>query len=302
MARAVATGVLDVHPGVLAGLTAFTVGALAYAVRPGASLSRRTLAGVLVVLVPVVGLALAVLVRRVRGGAVPPEPVPEPAPKRLSRVDVARLGEQPPILDRLLLGDQGERLEALVALSSAGDAEATRVLRWALEHGPSDVVLDAALTLEEIELRGEARRAALNELIATQPPTAELALSAAEASASAIHNGIADVVVAPTLAEEARAHYKRALELAPDRALEIEVRLARLELAVGRPHVALEIAERLLATATIAQDGEIDHTALTELRDDAAFAARDFEALAIEPRPLTAPIELAARKLQTVLS
>lgn len=127
---------------------------------PGVSRSRRILAGALVLLVPVAGPVLALLVRRSRGGAIAMEPVLPEAPRRMSPTEVRRLGEMPPVLDRLLGSDPTERLAALVALSSAGDAHAIEVLRWTIEHGPADVVLDAALTLDEIEMRSAQNAAA----------------------------------------------------------------------------------------------------------------------------------------------
>ncbi len=132
----------------------------ALAIRPGVSASRRVLAGSLVILVPLAGPFLARMVRRVRGGKVALEPV-YVAPRRLpSAADVRRLGEMPTVLERLLATDPAERLAALVQLSSVGDAAAMSVLRWTIDHGTSDVVLEAALTLEELALRGEVRHAA----------------------------------------------------------------------------------------------------------------------------------------------
>jgi len=108
----------------------------------------------------VAGPVLAMLVRRMRGGNLSLEPVAEAPRTRPSAADVSRLGDLPPVLERLLAGDAGERLAALVQLSSVGDPAAVAVLRWAIAHGPADVVLEAALTLEEIELREVATRAA----------------------------------------------------------------------------------------------------------------------------------------------
>jgi hypothetical protein len=123
------------------------------AIRPGVSVSRRILAGALVVLIPIAGPVLASMVRNVRGGKLAVEPV-RPTPRtRPSTADVQRLGELPPVLERLLARDPAERLAALVYLSSQGDAAAIAVLQWTIEHGPAEIVLEAALTLEEIELR-----------------------------------------------------------------------------------------------------------------------------------------------------
>ena len=133
---------------------------VALAFRPGVSASRRALATALVVLVPLAGPLLAMLVRRIRGGKVALEPQREEPRRRPAPADVNRLAELPPVLERLLAEDPAERLAALVHLSSVGDLAAMAVLRWTIEHGPSEVVLEAALTLEEIDLRGEAQAAA----------------------------------------------------------------------------------------------------------------------------------------------
>jgi hypothetical protein len=276
-------------------LVLMAIPSLYLAGRPGVSSSRRMLACTLVLVVPLVGPLLALLVRRVRGGGVALEPIDDKPVRRLSLDDVSRLGEVSPALDRLLIGDPGERLEALVGLSSTGDAVAVAVLRWALEHGPSDVVLDAALTLEEIDLRGEARMIATREELGTQRDC-ELALAAAEAAASPVLYRIADPALAVALADQARRFYQLALECAPDRSFEIEEKLARLELAVDRPRAALEILSRLIERA-----GRDRHR-IEELRDEAAFAAPEFGVLSFCPVPLQVATHHAACKLQTVPS
>lgn len=111
------------------------------------------LALALVVLVPIAGPVLAWMVRGVRGGKIAPEPVAERMRSRSSADDVRRLGERPSVVERLLSKDGNERLSALVHLSSVADANAVAVLQWTIEHGPTEVVLEAAMTLEEIELR-----------------------------------------------------------------------------------------------------------------------------------------------------
>ena len=215
-------------------LAIFLLPAFAFAARPGVSTSRRVLAAALVLVVPLAGLALAVLVRRMRGGAIELEPELELSPPRMTSADAARLAEQPPIVDRLLEGDAQERLAALVQLSSAGDADAVAVLRWTIEHGSSDVVLEAALTLEELELSCEARLAtALAALTAAPGPAASLALDVAHAAEAMVLNRLADGALAPRLVATAREAYARALAWAPEHATEIKRDLARLQLAAG---------------------------------------------------------------------
>jgi hypothetical protein len=134
-------------------LAILTIPWIYVAVRPGASSSRRMLALALVLVVPVAGPVLAWMVRGVRGGKIAPEPVIERARTRSSAEDICRLAERPSVVERLLSKDANERLGALVHLSSVGDHNAISVLQWTIEHGPTEVVLEAALTLEEIELR-----------------------------------------------------------------------------------------------------------------------------------------------------
>lgn len=240
------------------------------AARPGVSPSRRLLACTLVLLVPVAGPFLAVLVRRSRGGGVAPEPEEDAPREPLSAGDVARLGEVPSVLDRLLHGDPSDRLAAMVALSSAGDAQAVAVLRWTVEHGPADVVLDAALTLEEIDLRNTARSRAARDTLEAQP-TVENALAAARAAERGVLNRLADAAIAPMLATEARQCYQQALDLAAKEgrdASDILTGLAELELAAGRPMAALDAIGKVVCRT----QAEVER--VTRIRDDAAFACR----------------------------
>jgi hypothetical protein len=262
------------------------------AARPGASSSRRILACALVVLVPGFGVFLAFLVRRTRGGGIALEPPIARPTYRLSPADAARLGEHPSVLDRLLGNDADERVEALVALSSAGDAGAVAVLRWTIEHGPNDVVLDAALTLEEIELQYERALTRARDALAAAP-TVELAIAFADAAAAPVLAHISDPCATPALADDARAGYRLAAELAPQHAPEIEERLAYLELAAGHPRAALAIVHRLIRAGAV-------H--LTTLRDAAAFAAREFGMLTFAPMALECPPDLTACRLQIVPS
>jgi hypothetical protein len=282
-------------------LVLLTVPAAALAVRPGVSVSRRVLACTLVLLVPVAGPLLAMLVRRARGGAVALEPDDEAPQPHLSPGDASRLGEQPPMLERLLCGDASERLAALVALSSAGDAQAVAVLRWTVEHGPSEVVLDAALTLEEIDLRNTARSRLAQDALEAGP-TVETALAAARAAERSVLSRLADAAIAPMLATEARNCYQQALALASAGGhdlFDIQLGLAQLELASGRARAALDIAGTLVCRT------QVQVEQVTALRDHAAFACRVHDALATIPcapahpsaRRASGEIEVAPRKV-----
>jgi hypothetical protein len=142
------------------------------AARPGVTASRRMLALALVLMVPVVGPVLAWIARGVRGGKIAAEPVAPRRKPRPTAADVTRLGERPSIVERLLSKDPAERLCALVHLSSSADDNAMNVLRWTIERGPTEVVLEAALTLEEIELRRNNRALAPHQPAAIKPSPA----------------------------------------------------------------------------------------------------------------------------------
>lgn len=258
----------------------------ALAARPGPAPSRRVLAAVIALLVPLAGPLLAALVRRARGGALACElDTGERSCRPPSALDVHRLAELPSVLDRLMAPEPSERLAALVSLAGASDARAIALLRWALEHAGPEIVLDAALTLEELDLRREANLEAAARRFRESPCTA-CALALADAAALGVTTGLADGTAAPVLAEQARRAYQLVLEFDPGHAAAIDERLARLELAAGRPVEALACARRALdaANADSLLDAEI-------LRDHAAFAARRFEHMS---EPPAAPVAVLA--------
>ena len=176
--------------------------------------------------------------------------------------------------------DAPERLAALVALSNPGDATAIALLRWTLDHGTTEMALDAALALEELDRRREARRAATRRAL-DEAPSFDRALAAADASADAVLTRFADGPSLAVMVVQARDAYQVALGLAPERWAEIHERLAHLELAAGFPGLALDHLSLLAATPGA------DLTRLLELRDRAAFAARRFELVSVMAPPLT---------------
>ena len=241
------------------------------------------LAGVLLMVVPVAGPLLAWLVARVKGGGLMrPEEDPRALKYAERTTELRRAGEMPAAIERLMSTDAEERLGALVRLSTAADATAVALLRWAIEHGSREVVLDAALTLEELDLRREKRFEAAREAF-EEEPTFERAFAAAEAAAHGVLTGLTDDASVPALASQARALYLLALDLDPEkdqeRALDVEERLARLELAASRPAVALEILTRVSE-----RHGEKAKSRLAQLIEQAAFAARRFDLLRLPTR------------------
>jgi hypothetical protein len=239
--------------------------------------SRRLLVIALSLLIPIAGPLLSILAVRVRGGAIELEQAESGRGEQLlTPDDVRTLGELPPLLDRLLSPGRAERLAALVVVSTRADAEAIALLRWTIERGSDDAVLDAALTLEEIDLRREYELERTHRAV-TSDATFERARAAADAAAAIVLTGLADGAVVPALAERSRHYYRLARSLDAERRSEIDCRLVRLELATARPNEALAIIEALDPTDR-PSDREI-----RELRDDVCFAARRFDKLSYRP-------------------
>lgn len=241
---------------------------LAVGAAPRLSMSRRVLGTAFVLTVPVAGPILAAVssLARNRGSfEADMDAGLEVEEHRLGARDVRRLSDRIPAVD--LLADDGERRrEALAELARAGDAAAITALRFSVEHGESDMVLEAAMTLDELVRGLDERRAELRRRVAANP-TYENALAAGDAPADAVHAGLADAALHPSLAAEARSFYAFAASRDPDRAPEVRRRLARLELAVRRPNQALAALE-----------GD-EHEEARELRAEAALAARRFDLL-----------------------
>lgn len=208
---------------------------LCVAARPGVSGSRRALAVALALLLPGLGIVLAELVRRLRGeGGGAEMHTRETTHRQLTREEVLALADQPSALDRLMSLLPEERLDALVSLACANDANAITLLRWTVQHGSREAMLEAALTLEELDLQ----RARLLEEAARafeERPSFATAVAAGDAALAGIKNGLADRAMLPTLAERARAWYRYAQVVDPARGAELEDRLALLESGAHEP-------------------------------------------------------------------
>ncbi len=214
---------------VIIAFASFEVVALWIAARPGVSGSRRALAVALAVMLPGLGLALAIMVRRLRGeggGAELKER--EPPIRRLTADEIRALAEQPSALDRLMSLLPEERLDVLVSLACANDANAITLLRWTVQNGSREAMLEAALTLEELD-RQRARLLDDAARAFEERPSFATAVAAGDAALAGIANGLADRAMLPTLAERARAWYRYAQVVEPSRSAELEGRLAQLE-------------------------------------------------------------------------
>lgn len=243
--------------------------------------SNRWLLGVAFALtIPVVGPLLALVAARTRGTNQIEQDLDAqlrlPASEQILAEDVTRIGGLPPLLDRLMSEDRDKRLAALETLSWRCDRDAIALLRWTIKHGPSDAVLDAALTLEELELSWQRR---LDDALEAckRAPCFDVSLAAADLAVEGIVNGIADPAIVDGLAAAAREHYERAAQLDPQRADEARVRRACLELDAGDPLVALQILDAIIAE----RGGACPHE-LRDLRARARFAVRGLPSREIE--------------------
>jgi hypothetical protein len=210
--------------------------------------SRRRLVVALSLGVPIAGPVLAVMAARVRGVGklIEPGDLGDPRPHSAEAGQIRRMGELPPLIERLLSNNSGDRQSALVALAARPDARAIQILRWAVEHGPPESVLDAALTLGELDLELE-HLVQVAERVATERPTYDALVEAGDLLAQALHSRLADPAIAPNLASRARAWYDKAIPLStPAQRGELDERRARLELSAGRPAVAAELIEQLI--------------------------------------------------------
>jgi hypothetical protein len=170
------------------------------------------------------------MVRRLRGEGGGAELQLRELPRRqLTADEVRALADQPGALDRLMSLLPEERLDALVSLACANDANAITLLRWTVQNGSREAMLEAALTLEELD-RQRARMLEEAAHAFEERPSFATAVAAGDAALVGIANGMADRATLPTLAERAHAWYRYAQMVDPVRGRELEGKLAQLEL------------------------------------------------------------------------
>jgi hypothetical protein len=237
-----------------------------------ATRERRTLAVLLVLVVPMLGpLASAMaIVARGRGGE---ELIHDPAArsKRIDGAGLARtLTRALPACEALVSGDAELRRATISRLAGRANAEDLTVLRWARTRPDAELAVEIALAFEDIGQRfenklGQARaEAGANPSYATHHTLIRVI-------ADAILAGIVDAPLIAKLASEARIHYDAAVAIDPDRAQELLATRARLELAVGRPEQVIVL---LVEQVTADPRGE-----LTTLYLEAAYAVRAFDVI-----------------------
>jgi hypothetical protein len=230
--------------------------------------SRRGLAFALAVTVPGLGPALAVLAIALRGdGSSPALRQPAPAADR-DRGEYERLlRDQPPLVYRLS-GSRAERLAALSELARDESPASVAALRWILERGERDAVIDAALTLEQMTDERMSEVAAGRILLAEA--SVDDLIGLAERLAAMIESGLAEPSTSARLAGLARDFY-RAAEERGAMSGRATAGWARLELRSMHPTAALAILDRHPPTDD--DDGKVV-LEMIHIRRDARFATR----------------------------
>jgi hypothetical protein len=228
--------------------------------------SRRFLAGAFLVTMPVVGLVLSALAVSLVGADSSPA-FGEPELVKIDRsVQKSLLRDRAPLLDRLA-GTREERLAALAELSKSGSENAITTLRWTIEHGEGDAVIEAALTLEKLVEEGMGAAAAARKGMSSTSATA-LASSAVKV-ACLVRQGLIDAALAPRMAAVARDLFQAAELRGGGLDARLAIEWASLELHDMSPDEGLAVLERALPPV----DGETE-AAFEELANDLRFAAR----------------------------
>ena len=235
--------------------------------------SRRWLLVSFALTLPVVGAPIALLglasddeERSELSDSIKEPPEPEPAPEVALIREVA---DGLPAPDALLIAGVEERRARLWALGRRADAESIALLRWALTAGPNDLGLEAALALEDLSIEFGKKLKDLRKQL-EEAPTAADARAAGDHITHAFEVGAIDVAQLRSYADEARAHYDRAVELEPSLMPEVAVGRARLELAILRPDLAIVAIDQALPSAPPAIGVE-----LHKLRDEAEVRSHD---------------------------
>lgn len=230
--------------------------------------SRRALAFTLAVTVPGLGPTLAVLAIAVRGAGTSPALRHAAQPAERERDEYARLArDEAPLLYRLS-GSRAERRAALSELARDESPAAVAALRWVLERGEEDAVIDAALTLEQMTDAGMSEIAAGRMLFSEAGP--EDLVHLGDRVAGMIESGLAEPSTARRLAGVAREFYRAAEErgILPGR---VTAAWARLELRAMHPADALAVLDRHPPTDDDEYKVVLD---MIRVRRDALFASR----------------------------
>jgi len=207
--------------------------------------SQRELMAALVLTLPLVGPPLAALALATEGRGnidqfMPRSPV---VVRSLTSADVRRLTEGLSGCEALISSDLDERRKTLALLKHRADSVSISLLRWAISGPDGDLAVEAALVLEDLNVRFETRVASVRT--ATDVGcTFDSAVAAGDALADGIHSGLVDPELRGPLIREARQYYERSQSIALERLPEMAVRWARLELVARSPDAALAVLDR----------------------------------------------------------
>lgn len=231
--------------------------------------SRRWLGFAMAITIPGLGPALAVVAIILRGTGSSPalcEPAPRVAPDRDEYVRL--MGDQAPILHRLS-GAREERLAALAELARDESPAALAALRWIIERGDRDAVIDAALTLEQMTDARMSEVAAARKLFAVATP-GDL-IRHGDRVARMIESGLAEPSMTARLCGLACEFYRVAEERGGAVPGPVAASWARLELRAMHPQGALSVLDRYPPVSGDERDFVVE---VTRIRRDAVFAAR----------------------------
>lgn len=231
---------------------------------------RRGLAAALGLAVPVVGpiaATLAVTVSGHRGQDLLRDPLAETLRIDGPRIVDALVGALP-ACEAVLSTNPEIRRASLARLARRATASDLAILRWARAQSSGETAVEIALVLEDVVARFETRMSAAQAAASNQPDY-EARAHVFRVLVDGVCNGLVDDPVIEQLASEARVHHDAAVAADPERAHELFADRARLELALDRPEVVLDMITPLLRTR-----GDAD---LVSLYKQAAYAARRFE-------------------------
>jgi hypothetical protein len=236
---------------------------------------RRGLAAALSLSVPVVGpiaATLAVTVSGHRNQDLLRDPLAETRRGDGPSVDgpliVDALVGALPACEAVLSTNHEIRRASLARLARRATASDLAILRWARAQSSGETAVEIALVLEDVVARFETR-ASTAQAAASCEADYETRAHAFRVLVDGICSGLVDEPVIEQLATEARLHHDAAIAADPQRAHELFADRARLELALDRPEVVLEMITPLLRTR--ADDD------LVSLYKQAAYSARRFE-------------------------
>jgi hypothetical protein len=182
---------------------------------------------------------------------------------------IRKVAELLPAPEALLVAGAEERRAMLFALGRRADAESVALLRWAVTAASAELGLEAALALEDLSIAFEKRLEADRQKV-TDRPTRLAALDVANCIRHGFEVGILDAPRIEAFAGEARRYYDMAAGFDPSLAAEVAIGRARLELAILKPDLALEVLDAALPTAPAMLREE-----LHQLRAEAVVRSHD---------------------------